>query len=162
MSFPYDTPTTDAIAAAKHAVRERAKLSYVGVVSVALVVNRNGEMVGDPDVVFAGVPKRGKFGEDMAELIDETGLEMIEAARRLRARALRLGGQVAAGNALDMVLHIEPLAGPRPVNTRHDDLGVCGEVGRDAGAGAARAARRRAVEHVRVPALPAAAAPPAR
>jgi ribonuclease J len=68
------------------AVRERAKLSYVGVVSVALAVNRNGEMVGDPDVVFAGVPKRGKFGEDMAELIDETLFSTFEGMPRGRRR----------------------------------------------------------------------------
>ena len=68
------------------AVRERAKLSYVGVVSIALAVNRNGDMVGDPDVVFAGVPKRGKFGEDMAEIIDEALFATFEGLPRGRRR----------------------------------------------------------------------------
>ncbi len=41
------------------------------------------------------------------------------------------GGQIAAGNALDIVLHIQPLAGPWPVDAGHHDLGVRGEVGGD-------------------------------
>jgi ribonuclease J len=68
------------------AVRDRAKLSYVGVISIALALGRNGEMVGDPDVVFAGVPKRGKFGEDMSELIDETLFATFEGLPRARRR----------------------------------------------------------------------------
>lgn len=68
------------------AVRERAKLSYVGVISIALAVNSNGEMAGDPDVVFAGVPKRGKFGEEMGGVIDEALFATFEGLPRARRR----------------------------------------------------------------------------
>ncbi len=68
------------------AVRERNKLAFAGVVSIALAVDKKGEMVGDPDVVFAGVPKKGKFGEDMGEVIDEALLATFDGLPRVRRR----------------------------------------------------------------------------
>lgn len=68
------------------AVRERNKLAFAGVVSVALAVDKKGDLVGDPDVVFAGVPKRGKFGEDMGEVIDEALFATFEGLSRPRRR----------------------------------------------------------------------------
>jgi ribonuclease J len=68
------------------AVRERGKLAFAGVVSVALAVNKNGDLVGDPDVAFAGVPKKGKFGEDMGEVIDEALFSTFESLPRARRR----------------------------------------------------------------------------
>jgi ribonuclease J len=68
------------------AVRERNKLAFAGVISVALVVDKNGEMVGDPDVVCAGLPKKGKFGEDMGEVIDEALFATFEGLPRARRR----------------------------------------------------------------------------
>jgi ribonuclease J len=68
------------------AVRERCKLAFAGVVSIALAVDKNGALVGDPDVVFAGVPKKGKFGEDMGEVIDEALFATFEGLPRARRR----------------------------------------------------------------------------
>ncbi|WP_036282477.1 ribonuclease J [Methylocystis sp. ATCC 49242] len=68
------------------AVRERGKLSYAGVVSIALAVDKKGDLVGDPDVVFAGVPKRGKFGEDMGEVVDEALFATFDGLPRARRR----------------------------------------------------------------------------
>src|SRR5690606_18585218 len=42
------------------------------------------------------------------------------------------GGQVAAGNAVEAFLHVEPLAGPGPVDLRDDDVRATFEVARDA------------------------------
>ncbi|WBK02162.1 ribonuclease J [Methylocystis parvus] len=68
------------------AVRERNKLSFAGIVSIALAVDKKGELVGDPDVVTAGVPKKGKFGEDMGEVIDEALFATFEGLPRARRR----------------------------------------------------------------------------
>ncbi len=68
------------------AVRERSKLAFAGVVSIALAVDKKGDLVGDPDVVFAGLPKRGKFGEDMGEVIDEALFATFEGLPRARRR----------------------------------------------------------------------------
>lgn len=67
-------------------VRERSKLSFSGVISIAIAVNKTGDMVGDPDVVFAGVPKRGKFGEEMGSIIDEALFATFEGLPRQRRR----------------------------------------------------------------------------
>ncbi|MEF3366922.1 ribonuclease J [Methylocystis sp. 9N] len=68
------------------AIRDRARLAFAGVVSIALAVDRKGELVGDPDVVFAGLPKRGKFGEDMGDVIDEALFAAFEGLSRPRRR----------------------------------------------------------------------------
>lgn len=68
------------------AVRERNKLAFAGVISIALAVDRKGELLGDPDVVFAGVPRRGKFGEDMGEVVDEALFATFEGLSRPRRR----------------------------------------------------------------------------
>jgi len=68
------------------AVRERAKLAFAGVVSIGLAVDRRGEMVGDPDVVFSGLPKRGKNGADMGELVDEAVFSTFDALPGARRR----------------------------------------------------------------------------
>jgi ribonuclease J len=68
------------------AVRERGKLAFAGVVSIALAVDKKGELVGDPDVVFAGLPKRGKDGADMADGVDEALFATFEGLPRARRR----------------------------------------------------------------------------
>jgi len=68
------------------AIRERAKLGFAGVVTVALAVNRSGELAGDPDVLFSGLPKRGKGGEDMAEVIDDAIFKTFDHLPRPKRR----------------------------------------------------------------------------
>jgi ribonuclease J len=69
-----------------NAVRERSKLAFAGVVSIALAVDKKGDLLGDPDVVFAGVPRKGKFGEEMGEVIDEALFATFEGLPRARRR----------------------------------------------------------------------------
>jgi ribonuclease J len=68
------------------AVRERAKLAFAGVVSVAIAVSKQGDMVGVPDVVFAGLPKRGKDNVDMGEVVDEAVFRTFDGLSRPRRR----------------------------------------------------------------------------
>lgn len=68
------------------AVRDRVRLSFAGVVSIALAVNKQGDLVGDPDVMYSGVPKHGKFGEDMGEIIDGALFKTFEGLPRARRR----------------------------------------------------------------------------
>ena len=68
------------------AVRERAKLAFAGVVSIALAVSKQGDLASDPDIVFAGLPKRGKDGADMGDLVDEAVFSTFDALPRPRRR----------------------------------------------------------------------------
>lgn len=70
----------------ENVVRERAKLAFAGVVSIALAVDRQGEMAGDPDVVCAGLPKRGKNGEEMGAIVDDALFETFDGLSRPRRR----------------------------------------------------------------------------
>ena len=58
-----------------------------------------GDLVGDPDVVFAGLPKRGKFGEDMGEVVDEALFARLRrsVASAAPRRRRRVDGDRARG-----------------------------------------------------------------
>jgi ribonuclease J len=62
------------------------KLGFAGVVTVALAIDRRGELVGDPDVLFFGLPKRGKSGEDMADVIDDAVFKTFDNLPRPKRR----------------------------------------------------------------------------
>ncbi|MBM5802420.1 MAG: ribonuclease J, partial [Cyanobacteria bacterium K_DeepCast_35m_m2_023] len=53
------------VGADDNALRERKKLSFAGVVSVALAVTSKGDLAGDPDVQTAGLPARAAGGQSM-------------------------------------------------------------------------------------------------
>jgi ribonuclease J len=66
------------------AIHQRRRLSFAGVVTVALALTSKGELAGDPDVVFAGLPTRTATGA-MDELVDAaifTTLDNMPKARR--------------------------------------------------------------------------------
>ncbi|WP_341988431.1 ribonuclease J [Azorhizobium sp. AG788] len=72
-------------------IPERKRLGFVGVVSVALAVDRGGNLVGDPSVEITGVPERGEGGIDMLDQVLDTvvtTMENLPKARRRDADAL--------------------------------------------------------------------------
>lgn len=87
-------------------VRERRKLSVVGIIVVSLCLTRRGHVVSEPQVVLDGIPEWDADGEAMEDIvldaIDGT-LRSIPAARRkaheLVAEAVRRGVRAAVGSA---------------------------------------------------------------
>lgn len=67
-------------------VRERRTLSVVGVVAVAVVLNRRGGVVGEPEAALDGIPSETAAGESMEDLIldavDGTLASIPQAKRR--------------------------------------------------------------------------------
>jgi ribonuclease J len=66
-------------------IPERRKLSFAGVVTVAIALDKRGELAGDPAIDAIGMPQRGKRGEDMLDVIaDAVGdvLRSLPAAKR--------------------------------------------------------------------------------
>jgi ribonuclease J len=51
-------------------VGQRRRLSFAGVVSIAVALTPTGEMAGDPDVMIAGLPERTREGAGFDEIID--------------------------------------------------------------------------------------------
>ncbi len=67
-------------------LRERTKLAFAGVVSIALAVGKQGDLSGDPDVVFAGLPKLGKNNVDMGDVVDDAVFKTFDSLSRARRR----------------------------------------------------------------------------
>ncbi|MEO8421863.1 MAG: ribonuclease J [Hyphomicrobium sp.] len=59
-------------------VRERRKLSIVGVVVVSFVMSRKGGIVGDPQAIIDGVPAANANGDDMLDIV----LDAVEGTLR--------------------------------------------------------------------------------
>jgi ribonuclease J len=73
-------------------VRERRKLSFVGLVAVAIAVTTKGEVLGDVDVALDGIPEEDAGGELMEDIVldavDGT-LDSIPPRRRRDAELIR-------------------------------------------------------------------------
>ena len=67
------------------AIQQRRRLSFAGVVTVALALTSKGELAGDPDVVFAGLPSRTANGT-MAEIVDAAIFATFDNMPKARRR----------------------------------------------------------------------------
>lgn len=66
-------------------VKERRRLSYAGIVCVAVALDRHGEVASDPEIALDGLPERALDGRTMEEHIFNTvdgTLESIPMKRR--------------------------------------------------------------------------------
>ena len=57
------------VEAERRTVADRRRLSFAGVVSVALAITDKGELVGDPAVDLLGIPERDRDGGSMHETV---------------------------------------------------------------------------------------------
>lgn len=104
------------IAADDAALRERKRLSWNGIVSVALAIGNKGEMAGDPDVMTAGVPLRTADGRTMDGIIDKAIFDTFGSLARNRRRdadtlvtALERAVRSAVGSAWGKRPHVHVL-----------------------------------------------------
>jgi ribonuclease J len=95
-------------------IRERRKLSFAGVVTVALAVDSDGDLAGTPSVAILGAPRRGKDGEAMGEELEEAaidGFQGIARKRRLEDEAVVVAVQRAVRNRLQALWGKKPAVG---------------------------------------------------
>jgi ribonuclease J len=67
-------------------VAQRRRLSFAGVISIALAVTGKGDLAGDPDVVFTGLPLKTRSGGGMDEIVDTTIFETFDNLPRPKRR----------------------------------------------------------------------------
>ncbi len=67
-------------------LRERLRLSFAGVISVGIAVTTKGEIVGDPDVVIAGLPARMRDGRATDDMVDKIVFSALDGLSRGRRR----------------------------------------------------------------------------
>ena len=66
------------IGAADSTVAERRRLSFAGVVSVALALDLRGELLGDPAFEISGLPQVNRNGTPFEDVIEEAILNVVE------------------------------------------------------------------------------------
>jgi ribonuclease J len=67
-------------------IHMRQKLAFAGIVTIALALNDKGDLVGLPDVVFAGLPMKTRGGAAIDALIDETMFQTLDSLPRQKRR----------------------------------------------------------------------------
>lgn len=100
------------IGEAERTVPERRKLSFVGVVSVALAIDAKGNLVGDPSVEATGLPERGEGGVDVLDHILDTLVTTFDGlprARRRDAEAISDSLEKAVRSAVNAVWGKKPI-----------------------------------------------------
>ncbi|KQP11480.1 MBL fold metallo-hydrolase [Methylobacterium sp. Leaf99] len=90
------------IDAKDRAIPERRKLAQAGLVSVAIAIDEQGEVLGEPAIDIIGLPNRGRNGQPMLDVVIEcvsrtlSGLSKVkrrdaEAVEKAVDRAIRSG-----------------------------------------------------------------------
>jgi len=93
-------------------VRERRKLSYVGIVVVGLALSRRGELVGEPDAEIDGVPYETVDGYAMEDVVldaVEGTLKSIPPGRRKDVELVRDAVRRGVRAAVDQVWGKKPI-----------------------------------------------------
>lgn len=67
-------------------IGERRKLAFAGVVSVAVAIDQLGDVAGDPEIRFTGLPARDDEGEPMFDVIRDTVLDCLDGLPRPKRR----------------------------------------------------------------------------
>ena len=73
-------------------ISERRRLSFAGVVSIAVAIDEKGGISGEPEIAVLGLPPRTRDGTDFDEYVADTVAELLEGipkARRRDPEALR-------------------------------------------------------------------------
>jgi len=87
-------------------VRERRKLSYAGALIVALVVNRQGDLLDDPKIVAMGLPDADEDGEPIEDSVVKAILGAIGSIPKARRKDADLVSEAARRAARGAVLEI--------------------------------------------------------
>src|SRR5215211_3927040 len=74
------------IGAGDRAIPERRRLAFAGVVSVAIAIDKRGEIAGDPVVDAVGLPSTTRQGEPILERVADTVGQTLDGLSRSKRR----------------------------------------------------------------------------
>ncbi|MDF2813135.1 MAG: fold metallo-hydrolase, partial [Microvirga sp.] len=74
------------IEAGERALPERRKLAFAGIVSVAIAIDEQGEIAGDPVVEAMGLPAKNRKGEDLTDLIADVVGDLLDGLSKVKRR----------------------------------------------------------------------------
>ena len=87
------------VSANERALPERRKLASTGIISVAIALDRQGEVRGEPAIDVMGLPDTGRRGEPLLEVVADTVSRTLEGLSRSKRR-----DPEAVENAVDRAL----------------------------------------------------------
>ncbi len=87
-------------------VKERRKLSFAGAAVVALVVNRAGELLADPDVTLLGMPDTDDDGEPMEDIVIKAITGAVTSIPKARRKDKDLVAEAARRAARAEILDV--------------------------------------------------------
>ena len=67
-------------------IPDRRRLSFAGVVSIALALSEHGELLADPEIELTGIPEVNATGESLNDIVYDVVLEIVENLPRARRR----------------------------------------------------------------------------
>lgn len=74
------------IGADSRTIADRRRLSFVGMVTVAVAVTEKGVLAADPEVELLGIPEFGRDGKSLADLAEDAVLDTFENLPRPKRR----------------------------------------------------------------------------
>lgn len=74
------------IQAGERALPERRKLSFAGIVSVAVAIDDRGEIAGDPVIDAMGLPERNRQGENIMDIIADAVGDLLDSLPKAKRR----------------------------------------------------------------------------
>ncbi len=67
-------------------VGERRRLSFAGLVSIAVVLDGKGEIIGDPAFEITGLPQTSRDGKPFEDIVEDAVINVLEGLSRQRRR----------------------------------------------------------------------------
>jgi ribonuclease J len=67
-------------------VRDRRRLSFAGIASVALALDKRGDLVGDPEILLVGLPDKDAEGDSFNDIVHDSVLDAFDNLPRNRRR----------------------------------------------------------------------------
>ncbi|HST93403.1 MAG TPA: ribonuclease J [Microvirga sp.] len=74
------------VSAGERAVPERRKLSFAGIVSVAIAVDADGKIAGDPVIDAMGLPERNRQGENILDIVADAVGDVLDGLSKAKRR----------------------------------------------------------------------------
>jgi ribonuclease J len=74
------------IQAEARTVADRRRLSFAGIVTVALAMTNNGQLAADPEIDLIGIPENTADGEPMADVAYDAAVDTFESLPKPRRR----------------------------------------------------------------------------
>ena len=76
----------DLLISSEEPVRERRRLAFAGVVSIAIAIDNRGDVAGDAEIQLSGLPAVDAEGDTFVDIVHDTALDALDNLPRQKRR----------------------------------------------------------------------------